>query len=86
MIAASQREDVILGRAGERRAALGHLAVGEREVERAAADAVTRLEHDHGTAGLGDRAGGGEAREPGSDHDDVGTLGGVVSGAGRAGE
>ena len=65
-------------------AALGDLAAADRAVERAAADPVAGLEHDHRVARPGASSQGrGEAGEAGADHDHVG--GALRPGCERAG-
>ena len=73
---------MVLRGAGERRAALGHEAVAQPQVQRAPADAVAGLEHEHRTAGALDRPRGGQPREPRPDDDHVGPAGTAARGAG----
>jgi hypothetical protein len=74
---------VILRRADEGRAALGDLALADLGVQRPAADAVARLEHDRRPALALDLPCGGEPREAGADDRDVGAADLAVPGRGR---
>ena len=69
-----QRDDAVLRRPDERRPEVDHLAARELVVPRAPAHALTRLEHDHRTAGLLERPGGREAGQPGADDRHVGAA------------
>ena len=66
---------MILGRADERRAALGDVAVAEVVIPDPAADAVARLEHDHRVTGARDLPGGRQPGDPRPDDDHVRVAG-----------
>ena len=69
-----QLREPVLGRADPLAADLDDLAVADLMVEHAPADAVTRLEH-HAVDPLGgELPRGRQPGQPGSDHDDVGSV------------
>jgi hypothetical protein len=79
---AGQREDAVLRRADEIAADLGDVAAAEGAVERAAANAVARLEYDDRMARPHQRPGCREAGEAGADDADVGAAGAAPHGGG----
>ena len=78
-------EDVVLGGADERGAALGDLAPADRLVEGPAADPVAGLQDDHRAPRLDQPQGGCEAGEAGADHDHVGAEARGTGGVGIRG-
>ena len=83
--AVGERRDARLRRADELAAELGDVPAAEVGVQRAAADAVARLEDDDGVPGGGEPARRGEPREPGADDRDVGAARAAARLAGRRG-
>ena len=76
-----QGREPVLRRADPLAAGLDHLPVADLLVERAAADALARLEHDRAPPGAAQVARGHEAREPGADDDYVHFIGGAYHAA-----